>query len=53
MQHAPAPACDSPPLSKTCLSKTIPQFTVQKINAFVIWFEILININVYLGMALD
>ena len=25
MQHAPAPACDGPPLSKTCLSKTYPQ----------------------------
>ena len=27
MQHAPAPACDCPPLSKTCLSKTYPQFS--------------------------
>ena len=27
MQHAPARACDGPPLSKTCLSKTYPQFS--------------------------
>ena len=26
MQHAPAPACDGPPLSMTFLSKTYPQF---------------------------
>ena len=26
MQHAPAPACDGPALSKTCLSMTYPQF---------------------------